>query len=74
MVEPSRARGFRFQAVPLGLHRFLMGFYRGGELVGTEPGYLLFLLEDDGEAVGLEWRSTGKDGEEFAAASGARLR
>ncbi len=74
VVDPSRARGFRFQAVPLGLHRFLMGFYRDGELVGTEPGYLLFLLDDDGEAVGLEWRSTGKDGEEFAAAAGTRLR
>lgn len=74
VVDPAQARGFRFQAVPLGLHRFLMGFYRDGELVGTEPGFLLFLLDDDGATVGLEWRSTGEDGVEFAAASGTRLR
>ena len=55
--EPSEVRGWRFQLVPLGLHRFLMGHYRDGELVNTEDGFLLYTLDAGGAATGLEWRT-----------------
>jgi hypothetical protein len=73
-VDPSELRGFHFSAVPLGLHRFLMGHYDEGELVNTEDGFLLFRVDASGDVVGLEWRVTDKGGEERSMARGERLR
>ncbi len=74
VADPTEARGFRFQAVPLGMHRFLAGRYRDGELVNTEDGFFLFTLDEEGAASGVEWRTTGEDGEEIVEARGERIR
>ena len=51
-----------------------MGHYRDGELVNTEDGFLLYTLDAGGAATGLEWRTTGEDGEETVMARGTRAR
>ncbi|MEN8374632.1 MAG: DUF2911 domain-containing protein [Gemmatimonadota bacterium] len=60
-----------FQLVPLGLHAFLLGHYRDGELVGTEDGHMLF-VPGEGDQLALELRGFGDDGEEIVMSRGAR--
>jgi hypothetical protein len=73
-VGPADLQGWRFTAVPMGLHRFLMGHYEDGELVNTEDGFLLFTRDDAGAVTGVEWRVTDESGEERSMAWGDKLR
>lgn len=71
--SPAEMNGFRFQAVPLGLHRFLIGHYRDGVLTNTEETSLLFTLDSEGNVSGIELRTTGENGEEVTTARGTPI-
>ena len=73
VASPAEMDGFRFQAVPLGLHRFLVGHYRDGVLTNTEETSLLFTLDSDGNVAGVELRSTGEDGVEVTTSRGTPI-